>query len=50
VSRTFGDIEAKLTSLGGIPNVVVCTPEIKCFKIAEDHDFILMGCNIIYLI
>lgn len=50
VSRTFGDIEAKITSLGGIPNVVVCTPEIKCFKIAEDHDFILMGCNFIRLI
>lgn len=33
VSRTFGDIEAKLEKFGGNPNVVVATPEIKCFRI-----------------
>ena len=29
VSRTFGDIEAKLTRFGGNPKVVVAEPEIK---------------------
>jgi len=33
VSRTFGDIEAKLPSLGGNPNVVIAEPEIKAFRI-----------------
>ena len=33
VSRTFGDIEAKLSKYGGNPNVVVATPDIKAFKI-----------------
>ena len=28
VSRTFGDIEAKLPEMGGLPNVVICDPEI----------------------
>ena len=29
VSRTFGDIEAKLEKFGGNPNVVISKPEIK---------------------
>jgi protein phosphatase 2C family protein 2/3 len=29
VSRTFGDIEAKLARFGGNPKVVVADPEIK---------------------
>jgi len=33
VSRTFGDIEAKLQQFGGNPNVVIATPEITCFKL-----------------
>jgi len=28
VSRTFGDVEAKLTKFGGNPNVVIAEPEI----------------------
>ena len=33
VSRSFGDIEAKLVSKGGNPNVLIADPEIKSFKI-----------------
>jgi protein phosphatase 2C family protein 2/3 len=33
VSRTFGDIEAKLERFGGNPLVVVAEPDIKHFKI-----------------
>jgi protein phosphatase 2C family protein 2/3 len=43
VSRTFGDIEAKVPKLGGNPNVVVAIPEIKTFKIAPEHDFIVLA-------
>jgi len=28
VSRTFGDVEAKLLKYGGNPNVVIADPEI----------------------
>ena len=45
VSRTFGDVEAKLVKYGGNPNVVVATPEIKSFRITKDHDFIVMACD-----
>lgn len=49
VSRTFGDIEAKLRRFGGNPNVVVCVPEIKAFKIEESqHDFVILGCDGIF--
>jgi len=43
VSRTFGDIEAKLEKLGGNPHVVICQPEIKSFKITDEHDFIILA-------
>ena len=33
VSKTFGDIEAKRPKYGGNPNVIVCEPDIKSFKI-----------------
>ena len=33
VSRTFGDIEAKLPRFGGNPNVIICEPEIRAFKL-----------------
>ena len=48
VSRTFGDIEAKKVELGGNPNVVVATPDIKAFKIKDSHDCILLGCDGIF--
>lgn len=48
VSRTFGDIEAKRTKYLGNPKVVIATPDIKCFKIEENYDFIVLGCDGIY--
>lgn len=45
VSRTIGDIEAKNAKFGGNPNVVVSTPEIKCFKIRNNYDFIFLCCD-----
>jgi len=48
VSRTFGDVEAKVEKYGGNPKVVVPTPEIKSFKISKDHDFLIMGCDGIF--
>ena len=48
VSRSFGDVEAKLTELGGNPNVLISTPELKAFKIKKEHDFIVLGCDGIF--
>ena len=50
VSRTFGDIEAKLEKLGGNPKVVVCKPDIKSFKIQDNHDFIILASKNLFLI
>jgi protein phosphatase 2C family protein 2/3 len=43
VSRTFGDIEAKIERRGGNRNVVIAVPEIKSFRISEEHDFIVLA-------
>ena len=48
VSRTFGDIEAKISQLGGNPNCIIASPEIKSFKIGTDHDFIVLASDGIY--
>lgn len=48
VSRTFGDVEAKLEKYGGNPNVVISEPEIKSFKIIDDHDFIVLASDGIF--
>jgi hypothetical protein len=48
VSRTFGDVEAKIPKLGGIPGVVIATPEIKVIKLNKQSDFILLGCDGIF--
>ena len=48
VSRSFGDVEAKLEKFGGNPNVLIATPEIKAFKIKKEHDFVLLGCDGIF--
>lgn len=45
VSRTIGDIEAKDVRYGGNPMGVIPTPEIKCFKIRPNYDFIILGCD-----
>jgi protein phosphatase 2C family protein 2/3 len=48
VSRTFGDIEAKKTELGGNPNVVIAVPDVVSFKVKEEHDYILLACDGIF--
>jgi protein phosphatase 2C family protein 2/3 len=48
VSRTFGDIEAKLEQFGGNPKVVIAEPEIRSFKISSDHDFLILACDGIF--
>lgn len=49
VSRTLGDIEAKLIQLGGIPNVISAEPEMcKIDLTKEKVDFLFMGCDGIF--
>ena len=49
VSRTFGDIEAKLPKYGGKPGVVSSVPELSQFTIDENvNDFIVLGCDGIF--
>lgn len=48
VSRTFGDLEAKIKQLGGNPNVVIAEPDIKAFRVTDAHDFIVMGSDGIF--
>lgn len=48
VSRTFGDIEAKIEKRGGNRNVIIAVPEIKSFRIVDDHDFIVLASKNIY--
>lgn len=43
VSRTVGDIDAKLPKYGGNPRVVVATPDIFSFDLEPNHDFIFLG-------
>lgn len=45
VSRTIGDIEAKLPQFKGNPNVIIGVPEIKYFELNDTYDFILIGCK-----
>ena len=45
VSRSFGDVEAKVASLGGSQGVIVATPDIISFKIDTEVDFIVLGCK-----
>ena len=48
VSRTLGDIEAKAPKYGGNPKVVIPTADIKCFKIRNNYDFIVLACDGVY--
>jgi serine/threonine protein phosphatase PrpC len=45
VSKTFGDIESKMPSLGGIEGVISAEPDITIFPIDEDLDFAFIACN-----
>ena len=48
VSRTIGDIEAKDARYGGNPAVVIAVPEVRAFKIKENYDYIIIGCDGIF--
>jgi protein phosphatase 2C family protein 2/3 len=48
VCRTFGDIEAKIEKRGGNKNVIIAVPDIKSFRISDDHDFIILASDGIY--
>ena len=45
VTRSFGDVECKLFSMGGKPNVVIAEPDISSFNIEDHHDFIILACS-----
>ena len=45
VSRTLGDIEAKVKKYEGNPRVVIADPDVTAFEIKDNHDFIIMGCD-----
>ena len=49
VSRSFGDIEAKLPRFEGNPKVLIAKPEITYFEINNnEHDFIVMCSDGVY--
>ncbi|MCQ2821190.1 MAG: protein phosphatase 2C domain-containing protein, partial [archaeon] len=48
VSRTIGDVEAKIPQFGGLPGVVIAEPEITYFNIEDDIDFLMLGCDGIF--
>ncbi|KRX03971.1 Protein phosphatase 2C (PP2C)-like domain [Pseudocohnilembus persalinus] len=45
VSRTIGDKHAKMQKYGGNPNAVIAKPEISVFKLEDNYDFIVLGCD-----
>jgi len=48
VSRSFGDIEAKLPKYGGNMQVIVADPEIRVFDVDDSMDYILLACDGIF--
>ena len=49
VSRTIGDARAKLTNLGGKPNVISPEPDIYVFDFYKDDiDYFILGCDGIF--
>ena len=48
MSRTIGDIEAKLPIYKGKPIIIIFTPEINSFKIESEHDFLVLGSDGIF--
>lgn len=48
VSKTIGDIEAKVEKYEGNPKVVIADPDITAFEIKDNHDFIIIGCDGIF--
>jgi protein phosphatase 2C family protein 2/3 len=48
VSRSIGDVRAKLPILGGMSNVLIPKPEITSYKLTSKSDFIILGCDGIF--
>ena len=48
VTRTIGDIDAKIPEFGGNPNVVLAVPEIKIFRIHSNTDFVVLASDGIF--
>ncbi len=49
VCRTFGDLEAKISAVGGNPQVVIAIPEIRSFRLEPDEcDFIVIASDGIF--
>lgn len=47
VSRTFGDVESKMQTLGGLAGTVICEPESFAFNF-DDIDFVVIACDGIF--
>jgi len=45
VARSLGDICAKFPKLGGNPDVLIATPEIRKIKVDPTMDFMLVACD-----
>lgn len=45
VSRTFGDIEAKVPELGGAKGVITSEPEVQVIPYSSDLDYVFLGCD-----
>jgi protein phosphatase 2C family protein 2/3 len=48
ITRSIGDFPSKLTKLGGIPNVIISTPDLLAFYTLNEMDFIILGTGAIY--
>ena len=48
VTRTFGDLGAKVKELGGKKGVIIAKPEIVDFEIKPNHDFIILASDGIF--
>ena len=46
VSRSFGDVEAKLPMFNGNPNILISTPEIKVYDVNSNLEWMLLACKI----
>lgn len=48
VSRTFGDVEAKVEKFGGMKDVVVASPDLTQITLTSEHNYIVLGCDGIF--
>ena len=48
VSRSFGDVAAKLSAFGDNDKVIIARPEIRQLKLEKETDYLLIGCDGIF--